>query len=141
MVKRHRMSIGVNAINKSQKNDSRMTTHHFRGFWRPTSMSGMTLSRIMILLLLLVPQIAQTKVTKSKGKIQGPYSQNFIFFVTYEWVQLARIVYRAKLERLASDKLFSLLDAFISYEENEVFGIRPQNLIIVPRHASQRHSE
>ena len=50
------------------------TTHpvslmqNFRGLTNPSSMSGVTLSRILIILLLLVPQIAQTKVTKSKGK-------------------------------------------------------------------------
>ena len=41
---------------------------HFRGLSSPAdAMGGLTIRRIIILLL-LVPQIAQTKVAKSKGK-------------------------------------------------------------------------
>jgi hypothetical protein len=52
-----------------------------------------------------------------------PFSQRFIFFITYEWYQYARVLNYTKLERLASDKHFSLLGPFISYKENEVFLI------------------
>jgi hypothetical protein len=53
-------------------------------------------------------------------KVQGPYSQHFIFLVTYEWAKQARVLHCSGLESLVRDKHSSLLDPFISYEENEV---------------------
>jgi hypothetical protein len=50
----------------------------------------------------------------------GPYSENFIFFVTYDWAQQALVLHYTGLERLARDKHFKLLGPFVSYEENEV---------------------
>jgi hypothetical protein len=38
-------------------------------------------------------------------KYQGPYSQHFIFFVTYESAQKARVLHKTWLERLANNKL------------------------------------
>jgi hypothetical protein len=54
-----------------------------------------------------------------RSQDQGPYSQCFIFFVTYEWVQQPGVLHHTKLERLAMDKYSSLLNPFLSYEENE----------------------
>jgi hypothetical protein len=34
----------------------------------------------------------------------GPYSQYFIFFITYEWAQQARALHYTRLKRLPSDK-------------------------------------
>ncbi len=53
-------------------------------------------------------------------KPQGPYSQHFIFFVTYELAIITTVLHYTKLERLAMDKHSSLLGIFVSYEENEV---------------------
>ncbi len=50
----------------------------------------------------------------------GPYSQNFIFFVTYEWVQYARVFLRGKHLQPTVIQHSNLLDRFISYELNEV---------------------
>jgi hypothetical protein len=50
---------------------------------------------------------------------QGPYSQHFIFFSTYEYSQLASVLHYVRLERLASDKHSSLLDSLVSYKVNE----------------------
>ncbi len=55
---------------------------------------------------------------------QGPYSQNLIFFVTYEWAQYVSVLHHTKLEKIVRDKLSSLLGLFVSYEENEMFWIR-----------------
>jgi hypothetical protein len=55
----------------------------------------------------------------------GPYSQHFIFIVTYEQTLKARVLYTTKLERLGGYKHSSLLDLFVSYEENEVLWIQP----------------
>jgi hypothetical protein len=40
------------------------------------------------------------------------HSQHFIFFVTYEWVLLARVLHCIRLERLSRDKHISLLGPF-----------------------------
>jgi hypothetical protein len=48
-------------------------------------------------------------------------SQNFIFFVTYEWAHGARELHNIRLERLTKDQQFSLLGLFLSYKENELF--------------------
>jgi hypothetical protein len=39
----------------------------------------------------------------------------------YEWAQQARVLCYNRLERFASNKHSSLLDPFVSYEENKVF--------------------
>jgi hypothetical protein len=52
---------------------------------------------------------------------QAPYSKHLIFFVTYEWGQLARVLRNTRLERLAMDRHSSLLSPFISYKENKVY--------------------
>ncbi len=49
-----------------------------------------------------------------------PYSQHFIFFVTYESDQSAKLFHSTKLERLTSAKHSNLLGQFLSYEEDEV---------------------
>ncbi len=49
-------------------------------------------------------------------KIQGPYSQLFIFFVTYERVQRAGVLLHTELERLAREKHSSLPSSFLSYK-------------------------
>ncbi len=50
----------------------------------------------------------------------GPYSQNFIFFITYEWAQQARALDYTMPERLANDKHSSLFGTLESYKENEL---------------------
>ncbi len=50
----------------------------------------------------------------------GPWSQHFIFFVTYKSAQLAIVLCNTSLERLASDKHSNLLVQCESYEEKEV---------------------
>jgi hypothetical protein len=57
---------------------------------------------------------------------QGTYSQHFIFFIAYKWVQQATVLLYSRLESLARDKRASLLDPFISYEGNKVLWIQPQ---------------
>ncbi len=56
-------------------------------------------------------------------KGQGLYSQHFIFFVTYELAQWARLLHKNKLERLAGDKHSDLLGFLARCEENEVLWI------------------
>jgi hypothetical protein len=59
-----------------------------------------------------------------KGRLLGPYSQHFIFFLTYKWAQYAKLLNYTRLDGLGGDKHSSLLDSFLSYEENQVLGIR-----------------
>ncbi len=54
----------------------------------------------------------------------GPYSQHFIFFITDEWDQYARVLYKTEVERVARDKHCSLFCPLVSYEENEALRIR-----------------
>ncbi len=51
---------------------------------------------------------------------QGPYSQHFIFFVTYESSQYVRVLHYITLERVASNKYSILLGQFVSHEGNKV---------------------
>jgi len=51
-------------------------------------------------------------VPHSKGMLLGPYSQHFIFFVTYDRTNKI-VLHYAKLERIARDKHSSLLGQFI----------------------------
>jgi hypothetical protein len=53
----------------------------------------------------------------------GPYSQHFIFFITYEWAQQARMLDYTWLEKLARDKHYSFLGLFISCNENGILCI------------------
>jgi len=46
----------------------------------------------------------------------GPFSQHFIFFVSYESAQKSKC-YMTRLERLVMCKHFSLLGPFVSCEE------------------------
>ena len=87
MVKRQRMQIGMKSITKGFKGQLKTTNWNipvglvtrFSGLSSPGSMSsGLNISRIVILLL-LVPQIAQTKVAKSKGKLTISFSFNLVF--------------------------------------------------------------
>jgi len=59
---------------------------------------------------------------------QGPYSQHFIFSVTYESAQLVRVLHYTRLKRLSNDKHSSLLGTFINFEGNEVLRIWPSFL-------------
>jgi hypothetical protein len=47
------------------------------------------------------------------AKVQGPYSQLIIFFITYEWVQYVKVLQFNKLERLVRDKHFILWGPFV----------------------------
>jgi hypothetical protein len=52
----------------------------------------------------------QSEITLAECFIkQGPYSQHFIFFVTYEWSQYARVLKKTMLERIAWHELPSFL--------------------------------
>ncbi len=51
------------------------------------------------------------------------YSQYFIFFVTYKWVQKARVFVRGMPFQPSVMWHSSLLGSFLSYKENEVFWI------------------
>ncbi len=60
---------------------------------------------------------------KNYGQFQGPYLQNFTFFIAYERAQLPRGLCYNKPEMIARDKLSRLLGPFISYKENELLWI------------------
>jgi len=51
---------------------------------------------------------------------QGPYSQHFNFSITYEWAQLVIVLVPSKSFQPRAMKRFSLLDPFLSSEENKV---------------------
>ncbi len=55
-----------------------------------------------------------------RSVIQGTYSQHFIFFVTYKWVQFDKVLDYNRMKRLARDKHSSLLGPFVSYKEVKV---------------------
>ncbi len=50
----------------------------------------------------------------------GPYSQHFVFFVTYESAQYTTVFHKTRLLRLSSNKHTNLLGLFVSYDGNEV---------------------
>ncbi len=58
---------------------------------------------------------------------QVQYSQQFIFFNTYDFAQQAKVLHTVRLEMLAKDKHSSL---FISYKENKVLW--KQSLVANP---------
>jgi hypothetical protein len=47
-----------------------------------------------------------------------PYSQHFIFFLTYEYFQQARVLDYTRPEKLTSDKHSNLLRPFVSNKES-----------------------
>ncbi len=57
---------------------------------------------------------------------QGPYS-DFIFFLTYEYFQQARVLDHLWPEKQDSDKQSDLMGPFITHEENE-YSPRPAEL-------------
>jgi hypothetical protein len=57
---------------------------------------------------------------------QGPYSQHFIFFVTYKWAQQSRVLHYTVLEGVNSDKHSGLLGPFETDKENKVLRIQSQ---------------
>ncbi len=58
--------------------------------------------------------------TQLKIQPQGPYSQQIIFFVTYESVQKARVLHNIRLQRLSNVKSSNLLVQVVNYDEKEV---------------------
>ncbi len=50
---------------------------------------------------------------------QEPYSQHFIFFLTYERAQYACVIYKHS----------SLVGSFVSYKENEVLRLQYQDIL------------
>ncbi len=58
----------------------------------------------------------------------GPFSQHFIFFVTFKCDQLARVIHYTGPERFARYKHSSLQVQFVSYEENGVLRMLTLNL-------------
>jgi hypothetical protein len=59
---------------------------------------------------------------------QWLYLQSLFFFITCKWAQSARVLHYTRLEKLARDKHSSLVDPFVSNEENKVLWKRPQDL-------------
>jgi hypothetical protein len=57
-----------------------------------------------------------------------PYSQNFIFLVTYEWAQLANVLVLCKPFQLRIMVLSSLMGPLISYNRIYVLRTWPQVL-------------
>ncbi len=60
--------------------------------------------------------------------IYGPYSQQIIFFATYESVQSARLLHNIRLQGVSNDKNSNLLVQFICYDEKEVLWKLAQGL-------------
>ncbi len=60
--------------------------------------------------------------------LDGLYSQQFIFFITFKWAQKARVLHYTRLERLVKEKCSTLLKQFIIYKENKVLRIWFQGL-------------
>jgi hypothetical protein len=56
--------------------------------------------------------------------ILGPYEEHFIFYVTYEWPQQARMLDPGKPFQPSVMKHSCILCPFVSSKENEVLGIR-----------------
>jgi len=54
----------------------------------------------------------------------GLYSQQFIFFTTYECAKNGRVLHYTRLESFATKKQSSLLDPFVRCKENEVLRIQ-----------------
>jgi hypothetical protein len=54
-----------------------------------------------------------------QARIQGPYSQHFLFFVANKGSNKL-VIHYPRLERLVGDKHSSLLGPLERYEENEV---------------------
>ncbi len=50
----------------------------------------------------------------------GPYSQHFIFFLTYEFFQQAIVLEYTRSEKLTSDKHSNLWNLFVTHEEDKV---------------------
>ncbi len=71
---------------------------------------------------LLEPLISYKTIEELWVWPRGLYSQCFIFYVTNEWPQQARVLNYASLERLVRDKPSSLLGPSLRYEENEVLS-------------------
>jgi hypothetical protein len=80
--------------------------------------------------ILLVPFITYEENEVLLIRPLVPYSQQFIFFVTYVWVQKARALDYTRPEWFASYKQSSLLSPFVSKEEIEVLCLRSQVLIL-----------
>jgi hypothetical protein len=75
----------------------------------------------MLLLYTSAPSL--NKSSNNWNIKQGPYSQHFIFYATFQWAQKGRPLHYTRLERLARDQHSILLDPFVSYKENEVLCI------------------
>jgi hypothetical protein len=60
--------------------------------------------------------------------IMGPYSKNFIFFVTYKLARGTRVLHYSRLEMVVREKHSSLLDPFVSYAKNKASRIFTQKL-------------
>jgi hypothetical protein len=77
-------------------------------------------------------------VAKKYFIVKELYSQHFIFVITYELAQYGTVLIYTSRERLARDKHSSLLDPFVSYEENKLLllflhqKLLPPQLILQP---------
>ncbi len=65
--------------------------------------------------------------TAQNIKAQGPYSQYFIFFITYVWTYKLGCYITLGWKDLSADKRSSLLAPFVSYKDNEVQTLEPRN--------------
>jgi len=64
--------------------------------------------------------MAQVENYRETKTILEPDSQQFIFFIPFEWVKQARVLHYNRLEKLARDKCSSLFGPFVSYEDKAV---------------------
>ncbi len=61
-----------------------------------------------------------------------PYLQHFIFFVTNELAQQAKVFVTTKPFQPNVTEYFSLLAKFVSYEEKKILRIQPPRLYLQP---------
>ncbi len=69
----------------------------------------------------MTPSITKFNIINNHGnKIQNqvPYSQHFIFLVTYVWAQKARASEYTRPEQFGTYKHSSLMGKVVNYEEN-----------------------
>jgi hypothetical protein len=75
---------------------------------------------------LLGPLVTYKVIKVLRIRPQSPYSQHFIFSISYKLAQLAIVLHYIRLEQLARDKHTGLLGPLVTYKENKVLQIRPQ---------------
>ncbi len=64
-------------------------------------------------------------VSYNENEVLKPYSQHFIFFVTYECAKQAEVFFPGKPFKLSVMIHSSLVDPFVNYKENGVEKTAP----------------